>query len=272
MLLLEIPFGPVEIALLAGLAVVWAAYGLLAALLKAQGRADLSGVVANVLWPLGPDARARRGGASSAGGELAGDRRGERCWPRSCRWRAAVAASPERRRRRGGRHSVRGPVRPGGLRCRWPATRWARPRSRRCTRWSSGCRCLLGGVLGPGAGGQAAGLFAASRTRGAVQLGLPGRADGAGAADRRRPGAHGDAPAARRVLCGRSRWRASRSTWPLCLVGSAAGRPGCWTIFDSSYDSWAGGARAAHRRPRDRRRHRARLERRCSWAGAPGWT
>jgi O-antigen/teichoic acid export membrane protein len=53
MALLEIPFGPLEMALLAGLALSWAANGILAALLKAHGRADLSGLVANLLWPLG---------------------------------------------------------------------------------------------------------------------------------------------------------------------------------------------------------------------------
>lgn len=53
-LLLDVPLGWPEIGLLSGLATVWAAHGILAALLKAKGQAGLSGVVGNVLWPLGP--------------------------------------------------------------------------------------------------------------------------------------------------------------------------------------------------------------------------
>jgi O-antigen/teichoic acid export membrane protein len=53
-LLLDVPLGALEIGLLSGLAIVWAAHGVLAALLKANGHAGLSGVVGNVLWPLGP--------------------------------------------------------------------------------------------------------------------------------------------------------------------------------------------------------------------------
>jgi O-antigen/teichoic acid export membrane protein len=52
--LLDIPLSWPEIGLLSGLAIVWAAHGILAALLKANGQAGLSGVVGNVLWPLGP--------------------------------------------------------------------------------------------------------------------------------------------------------------------------------------------------------------------------
>jgi O-antigen/teichoic acid export membrane protein len=54
MAVLGIPLAPLEFGLIVGLSVAWAANGVVAALLKAHGRADLSGIVANVVWPLGP--------------------------------------------------------------------------------------------------------------------------------------------------------------------------------------------------------------------------
>nr|MBA3263819.1 hypothetical protein [Thermoleophilaceae bacterium] len=54
MAVLDIPLAPLEFGLVVGLSVSWAANGLVAALLKAHGRADLSGIVGSVIWPLGP--------------------------------------------------------------------------------------------------------------------------------------------------------------------------------------------------------------------------
>ena len=57
MAVLGIPLAPLEFALVVGLSVSWAANGIVAALLKAHGRADLSGIVGSVIWPLGPRSR-----------------------------------------------------------------------------------------------------------------------------------------------------------------------------------------------------------------------
>ena len=54
------PARALEFGLVVGLAVSWAANGIVAALLKAHGRADLSGIVGSVVWPW-PYARAARG-------------------------------------------------------------------------------------------------------------------------------------------------------------------------------------------------------------------
>jgi O-antigen/teichoic acid export membrane protein len=54
MAVLGIPLAPLEFGLVVGLSLSWAANGVIAALLKAHGRADLSGIVGSVVWPLAP--------------------------------------------------------------------------------------------------------------------------------------------------------------------------------------------------------------------------
>jgi len=52
--LLGLPFTPLAVAATATLTVLWATTGFTASVLKARGRADLSGVIQNVLWPAAP--------------------------------------------------------------------------------------------------------------------------------------------------------------------------------------------------------------------------
>lgn len=228
MALLEIPFGPLEMALLAGLALSWAANGILAALLKAHGRADLSGLVANLLWPLGgaiaPLVVLVTGGdwltiaeltlVASFGSLAAG---------------MAVALSGLKKAVVAGLVADRDWVIPVGrdevgaavLTTLYEVIVWL--------------PVLLGGLLGLPPE-QLAGVFVATRIAGlfswgyqAVTTVLAPRVAAAFA--------RGDAAAARRVL-GNGALAGIAITWPPCVVGALLAGP-LLEVFDSSYDRWS---------------------------------
>lgn len=228
MLLLEIPFAPVEIALLAGLAVVWAAYGMLAALLKAHGRADLSGVVANVLWPLGP-ALAPIVVIAAGGDWLTIAELTLLASVLSLAGAIAVAL------RGVDRSVVAGLVEDRG---------WVVPVARdevgaavlttlyEVVVWLP---VLLGGLLGL-APEDAAGLFVATRIAGLFSWGYQAVTTVL-APQIATAFANNDAPAARRLLKAGALAGIAVS-WPLCLLGALIAAP-LLEIFDASYDSWA---------------------------------
>ena len=228
MLLLEIPFAPVEIALLAGLAVVWAIYGMLAALLKAHGRADLSGVVANVLWPLGP-ALAPIVVIAAGGDWLTIAELTLLASVLSLAGAMAVALRGVDRGLVTGLVEDRGWVVPVGrdevgaavLTTLYEVVVWL--------------PVLLGGLLGL-APEQAAGLFVATRIAGLFSWGYQAVTTVL-APQIATAFANNDAPAARRVLKAGA-LAGIAVTWPLCLLGALLAAP-LLEIFDASYDSWA---------------------------------
>ena len=229
MTVLGVPLAPTEIGLTVGLAVTWAAYGLFAALLKAKGRADLSGIVANVLWPLGPTlapvAVIVAGGDWLAIAEV------------SLLASLVLLVTAYGVTARGvGLHSIRGLVRPGGLEV--PVARDEVGAAVLTTLYEVvvWLPVLLSGVLGLPPE-DAAGLFAASRLAGLFSWGyqavitvLVPRIAGSLAA--------GDARTARRTLRTGS-LAGIALTWPLCLVGIALAGPAL-DILGPGYGSWAG--------------------------------
>ncbi len=229
MAVLGVPLGPLEVVLVCGLALVWGAIGVLAALLKAHGRADLSGLVGNVLWPLAPVAAAVVAMATgsdwqgialltlvaslaSLGISVAVTVRGLGTAPVAHLLGAGGSVVPVERDEVGA----------AVLTTLYEVVIWL--------------PVLLGGLLGLDPE-QAAGLFAATRIAGLFSWGyqavltvLVSRIATAFAA--------ADAAGARRALRVGS-LAGIALTWPLCVLGVVLAGP-LLDLLSSVYDEWAG--------------------------------
>jgi O-antigen/teichoic acid export membrane protein len=229
MTVLGVPLKPLEVGLVVGLAGSWAANGVVAALLKAHGRADLSGIVANVVWPIG--------GALApllvlvSGGDWV-----TIAWLTLAASVASLIAAglvavgglgrtPLRNLIRGSRRNVpveRDEIGAAVLTTLYEVVIWL--------------PVLIGGLLEvtPAA---AAGLFAATRVAGLFSWGyqavltvlVPRIAETL---------ARRDAAGARRVLMTGS-LAGAVVTWPLCFLGILLADP-LLGLLDASYDEWSG--------------------------------
>ena len=229
MTLLGVPLDPLELGLTIGLAVSWAANGVVAALLKAYGRADLSGIVANVVWPVGgalaPLVVLVTGGdwvtiawltlAASVASLIAAGLVAV----------GGLGSAPLRNLIHGSGPGVpveRDEIGAAVLTTLYEVVIWL--------------PVLIGGLLDVTAAA-AAGLFAATRVAGIFSWGyqavltvlVPRIADAL---------ARRDAAAARRVLVTGS-LAGAVVTWPLCLVGILLAGP-LLGLIDASYDEWSG--------------------------------
>jgi oligosaccharide repeat unit polymerase len=227
MAVLGIPIAARELILVAALSVAWAANGLLAALLKAHGRADLSGIVNGVIWPLGPALAPLvvlvAGGGWEAIAELT-------LLASILSLVAAVAvtvrgigAAPVSDLL-GSRGAV--PLRQDEVGAALLTTLYE------VVIWLP---VLLGGLLDL-TDAETAGLFSATRLAGLFSWGYMAVltvqvAPIAGALARR------DAPAATRALR-RGSLAGIAVTWPFCLVGALLAGP-MLGVFDATYDQWA---------------------------------
>lgn len=229
MALLGVPLKPLEIGLAVGLAGSWAANGVVAALLKAHGRADLSGIVANVVWPIG--------GALAplvvlvAGGDWVAI-----AWLTLAASIASLIAAGLVAAKGLGSAPLRNLIRGSGREV--PVERDEVGAALLTTLYEVviWLPVLIGGVLDVSAAA-AAGLFAASRVAGVFSWGyqavltvlVPRIAEAL---------ARRDAAAARRVLLTGS-LAGVVVTWPLCLAGILLAGP-LLGLMDASYDEWSG--------------------------------
>jgi O-antigen/teichoic acid export membrane protein len=225
---LGVPLDPLEVGLVIGLAACWAANGIVASLLKAHGRADLSGLVGNVLWPLGPALApvvvilAGGGWVTIAVFTLIASAASLAAALAVAIWGLGTATVLGLGRRGGRAVPVdRDEAGAALLTTLYEVVIWL--------------PVLLGGMLGidPAA---AAGLFAATRIAGLFSWGyqavltvLVPRIAAAFASR--------DAAAAREVLL-RGSVAGMVVTWPLCLLGVLLARH-LLEIFDSRYDTWS---------------------------------
>ena len=227
MAVLGIPLAPLEFGLVVGLSLSWAANGVIAALLKAHGRADLSGIVGSVVWPLAP------AGAPLivivAGGDW--ETIAELTLLASVLSLAAAVAVAVRgigaapvRDLLGTRGGI--PLREDEIGAALLTTLYE------VVIWLP---VLLGGLLGL-SDAEAAGLFSATRLAGLFSWGyqavLTVQVAPIAAALAAR-----DARATARALR-RGSLAGVAVTWPLCLVGALLAGP-MLSVFDSSYDQWA---------------------------------
>ena len=228
MAVLGIPLAPLEFGLVVGLSVAWAANGIVAALLKAHGRADLSGIVGSVIWPLGPTIAPLV--VILAGGDW--QTIAELTLLASVLSLAAAVAVAVRGVGAGPVADLigsRGPVplRQDEIGAALLTTLYE------VVIWLP---VLLGGLLELSSA-EAAGLFAATRLAGLFSWGYQAVltvlvAPIAAAL------ARGDAHAAARALR-RGSLAGIAVTWPPCLIGALLAGP-MLSVFDSSFDQWAG--------------------------------
>jgi oligosaccharide repeat unit polymerase len=227
MALLGVALAPLEFGLVVGLSLAWAANGILAALLKAHGRADLSGIVSSVIWPLGPSLAPLV--VLVAGGDW--ETIAELTLLASVLSLGAAAAVTVRgvgaapvRDLVGGRGPV--PLHQDEVGAALLTTLYE------IVIWLP---VLLGGLLDL-SDAQVAGLFSATRLAGLFSWGYQAVLTvlvaplAAALANR-------DAAAAARALR-RGSLAGIAVTWPPCLIGALLAGP-MLGVFDSSYESWA---------------------------------
>ncbi|GBD45592.1 hypothetical protein HRbin41_00400 [bacterium HR41] len=225
--LLGLPLTVPVVAVTATLAALWATTGFAASVLKARARADLSGVVQNVLWPLAPTLVALAALGSGVSWTLLAAATAAAAF-------AALVASLLLARHTIGYDVVRALVSPGERRVRVRRDELGAAASTTLAEVFVWLPVVIGAALGLESAAMA-GLFAATRVAGVFSWGYQAVVATL-VADLARAVAQRDHRFARRLLA-RGSLAGVAVTLPPCVVGAVFGEK-LLSIFDSSYSPW----------------------------------